>query len=105
MSETAIKIIFIVGWVLVAVLIVTMVAMAIINENNISKITSGKVIDKYYSPPSISQTKHSVSYSSARYLITVKGDNGITGVYEVTPEKYNEVKINDWYYNVNEELK
>ena len=95
----------IMGFVLVLALIATMIIVGVVNENNIAQITSGKVIDKYYHPPYISQTDNSISYSPARYSVTVKGDNGITGVYEVTPEKYNEVKINDWYPNVNEELK
>ena len=37
--------------------------------------------------------------------ITVKGDNGITAIFSVSPEKYNEVKIDDWYPNVAKALK
>jgi hypothetical protein len=104
-DERIITIVMIVGFVLVLALIVTAIVVGVTNENNMSKITSGTVIDKYYHPPRLSQTKYSATYSPARYSVTVRGDNGITAVYEVTPEKYNEVKINDWYPNVNEELK
>lgn len=104
-DDRIVTIAMIAGFILVFTLLVTAIVVGVVNENNISKITSGIVVDKYYHPPRFSKTEHSISYSPARYSVTVKGDNGITGVYEVTPEKYNEVKINDWYPNVNEELK
>lgn len=105
MSDTMMKVIFVIGFTLILALIITMIVVAVINEKNVSLITSGTVIDKHYYPPRISQTQYSVTYSPAQYTVTIKGDNGITGVYDVTPEKYKEVKINDWYYNVKEELK
>lgn len=99
------KILVIMMVVVFVLAIATMIIISAVNENNIAQITSGTVIDKYYYPPRISQTGRTISYSPAGYSVTVRGDNGITAVYDVTPEKYNEVKINDWYPNVNEELK
>lgn len=78
---------------------------AFVNEQNAAQITSGTVVDKDYHPPYITHTKNTTTYWPARYTITVKGDNGITAIFSVPSEKYNEVKIDDWYPNVAKALK
>lgn len=78
---------------------------AFVNEQNAAQITSGTVVDKDYHPPYYSHTKNTTTYWPARYTITVKGDNGITAIFSVPAEKYNEVKIDDWYPNVAKALK
>lgn len=78
---------------------------AFVNEQNAAQITSGTVVDKDYHPPYYSHSKNSTTYWPASYTITVKGDNGITAIFSVPPEKYNEVKIDDWYPNVAKALK
>lgn len=75
------------------------------NYHNQTLITSGVVIDKLYSPARYYRTKNGGQYWPASYSIYVRGDNGIEASYEVTPEKYNEVHIDDWFANVAKELK
>lgn len=105
MSDRVYTIIMILIVVVVAVTMVVVVWAAIVNEQNAAQITSGTVVDKDYHPPYYSHTKNTTTYWPARYTITVKGDNGITAIFSVPPEKYNEVKIDDWYPNVAKALK
>ena len=99
------NIVRIIGIGLVVILFIGAIYACIDNSNKQATITSGRIIDKHYTPAYTTYYTKGSSYHPARYTVIVAGDNGVTAYYSVTELKYEEVKIDDWYPNVNKELK
>ena len=107
-------VIFIIIAILAVILIIGAIGYGIHNHNEQLLITDGYVTDKVYHAPwtgyhTTGTEKNKISvpvYHEAHYYIYVKSPDGKhTAQYEVTPTKYEQIKIGDYLSNVNRELK
>ena len=97
---------------IIAIMICFLIAITyeVQNDKNQNMIIGGIVVDKEYTAGHISyynnKNNHIVPYYvGPHYRIKVAGDNGYNAWYDVIEQIYYNVKIGDYFSNVNRSLK
>lgn len=90
--------------------IILTISYEVQNDKNQNMIIGGKVVDKEYTPSHTAYYTNGNNrivpyYVGPRYCVKVEGDNGYSAWYDVIEQVYYNIKIGDYFSNVNRSLK